>query len=232
MEDESCGQSLPLPHPFPCSQCVPPMDAILPELILHKLPTGCSSPSTALTWLRTMRPTLQALLHKDPHGWQLWPGLEIPTGCASFRPHPLLPLRLLCGFTGRSAPCSAHGLQGDGLLFCGPLLRCRNLLLCAWSSSCPPSALTLVPAGLFSHSSNSSSSCCCMELFSFLISALTRAQPSSLMAQFWQWQRSLLEPDGAGSRDSAGLFCSLSCYQTFPCKPNTIIHSVLLLWSY
>ena len=40
---------------------------------------------------------------------------------------------------------------GDSLLLCGPLLGCRELLLCAWSSSCPPSVLTSVPAGLLSH---------------------------------------------------------------------------------
>ena len=42
-----------------------------------------------------------------------------------------------------------HGLQGDSLLHCGPLLGCRELLLCAWSTSCPFPMLTLVPIGLF-----------------------------------------------------------------------------------
>ena len=28
---------------------------------------------------------------------------------------------------------------GDSLLLCGPLLGCMELLLCAWSFSCPPS---------------------------------------------------------------------------------------------
>ena len=84
----------------------------------------------------------------------------VPTGCASFRLHPPLPRRLLRGCTGRCALRGAHGLQGDGLLLRGPLLGCRKLLLCAWSSSCPPSALTSVPSGLFSHISHPSFPAC------------------------------------------------------------------------
>lgn len=45
----------------------------------------------------------------------------------------------------RSAPCSAYGLQGDDLLLLGPLLSCREFLLHAWNSSCPPAALTSLP---------------------------------------------------------------------------------------
>lgn len=44
--------------------------------------------------------------------------------------------------------CLLHpGLYGDSLLHCRPLLCCRELLLHAWSISCPP-ALTLGAAGL------------------------------------------------------------------------------------
>lgn len=49
----------------------------------------------------------------------------------------------------RSAPSGTHGLQRDSLLHHGPLLRCRKLLLCGWSTFCPTSALPLVAAGLF-----------------------------------------------------------------------------------
>ena len=103
-------------------------------------PTGSSSPIPPAP--------LQAPLS----GLQLQPrvllqGLSV--GCASFRSHPLLPCGLLHGFTRRSAPRGTHGLRGDRLFFHGPLLGCRELLLCAWSTSCPLPALTLVPAGLF-----------------------------------------------------------------------------------
>lgn len=44
--------------------------------------------------------------------------------------------QLVHGCTGRSVPWGAHGIQGDVLLLHGPLLSGRELLLCAWSSSC------------------------------------------------------------------------------------------------
>jgi len=51
-----------------------------------------------------------------------------------------------------------HGLQGTACSSMG----CRELLLCAWSTSHPPSALTWVPAGLLHfHFLLLSSSCCC-----------------------------------------------------------------------
>lgn len=79
-----------------------PQDAILPQLIVQGLPTGCSSPSPPA-------PPQAAFL-----GLQLWPGLllrEYPWA-AAFRPHTLLHRELLCGCTGRSALHGAHGLQG------------------------------------------------------------------------------------------------------------------------
>lgn len=68
------------------------------------------------------------------------------TGCASTRPHSPLPRGLLRGCIWRSAPWDTCGLQGDSLLFHRPLLGCRELLLCAWSTSCPPATLTSVSA--------------------------------------------------------------------------------------
>jgi len=54
----------------------------------------------------------------------------------------------------RSAPCGAYGLQCDSLLHYVLLLASEELLLCTWSTSCPPSALTLESNYLpFSHSS-------------------------------------------------------------------------------
>jgi len=50
------------------------------------------------------------------HGLQLQPRVllwGLSTGCASFRPHLLLPHGLLHGCTGRSAPCGAYRLQWD-----------------------------------------------------------------------------------------------------------------------
>jgi len=59
-----------------------PQDAILPTLIhLHRLATGCSSPSMAPTWDRTTGPTLQALRHSGPHGQQ-FPQTSYPTWTA------------------------------------------------------------------------------------------------------------------------------------------------------
>lgn len=48
----------------------------------------------------------------------------------------------------RSSVQGTHQLLGDRLLHHGPLLSTRGLLFCTWSTSCPPSALTFVPAGL------------------------------------------------------------------------------------
>ena len=169
---------------------VPSHSAILPELILCRLPTGCSSPSTALTWLHTMGSTFQALTHTGHHRWQFplpscpskGPSPQAATlswaapaglsmGYASFRSHPLLPCGLLCGFTGRPSPHSALGLQGDGLLIHRPLLDFRELLLHTWSASCPPAAL--ISAGWFlSHLSPLSPSCCRAAMFPFLNSIL------------------------------------------------------------
>lgn len=66
--------SLPLLHGHP----LPPVhvkslpgNAVLPELILCGLPTGCSSLSTAPAWLHTMSSILQELFHTHPHRWQL-----------------------------------------------------------------------------------------------------------------------------------------------------------------
>ena len=131
------------------------MGAILPELIPSGLPTGCSSSSTDPAQLCTTGPTLWALLHMGPHGQQLpqpscrtvdcssqaatpaWAApVAVSMGCATFRPHPLLHCGLLRGCMWRSAPCCAHGLQGDDLLLHGPLLGCWELLLCAWRTSC------------------------------------------------------------------------------------------------
>lgn len=45
-------------------------DAVLPELILHGLPSGYSSPSAAATWLCTTGPPIQdhSALHRFPTG--------------------------------------------------------------------------------------------------------------------------------------------------------------------
>lgn len=96
----------------------------------------------------------------------------------SFRPYPLLHRILLYVWIWRCALCGAPGLQEDSLLHPGALLDCRELLLCAWSSSSPPSALNLVPEVLFlPHFSVPSSSCFCTAIFPFCQSAL-RGTPS------------------------------------------------------
>ena len=128
------------------------------------VPTDCSSPSPpALLWAALNR-------------LQLWPELllwEYPWAVSSFRTHPLLPHGLLHGYTGRSAPCGDHGLQGDGLLLHGPLLGCRELPLCTWNTSCPPSALTWMAAGRFSHVSHSSLPAAVVQQFFHFLSLLS-----------------------------------------------------------
>ena len=109
------------------------------------------------------------------------------------QPHPLLPHGFLHDCMWRFALHDAHGLQGYSLLHCGPLLSFRELLLHLWTTSCPPSALTLMAAGLFlSHFSLSSPSCCCPAVFPFLKSAL----PEHTQHHLWLMSgsgRSLLE---------------------------------------
>ena len=82
--------SLPLPRghsfrgrvPLPHMGYLPP-DAILPKLIPHGLPTGCSSPSTASTWLCTTRPIHQEVFHTGPYGQQLpQPSCPIVGSCS------------------------------------------------------------------------------------------------------------------------------------------------------
>jgi len=148
------GPSLPLLH----VRSLPP-DAVLPKLIPHMLPTGCTSPTIAPVQLHTMGPTLQALPTRLSH-------------------HGLL--------HGCRAPCGTHGLPGAALLLCGPFLGCRELLLHTWNTSCPSLALTLVAAGLLHSHSLLSPSCCCGAVFPFPISALPEAHPAFLMAQLWQ----------------------------------------------
>lgn len=71
----------------------------------------------------------------------------------------LLPCGLLRGSMGKSALWGACGLQVDSLLLHGPLLGCRELLLCTWNTSCPLPALALMSAGLLlSHYSHLSPS--------------------------------------------------------------------------
>lgn len=113
-------------------------------------------------------------------------------GCISFSPHPLLHHRFPHGSKGRSAPCGARGLWRDSLLHRGPLLGCRELLLCARTTFCPPSVLTLVAVGLLpSHVSLFSPSCCCAAVFPFLHLLLQRhsaplmAQVSAAPGPFW-----------------------------------------------
>lgn len=68
------------------------------------------------------------------------------------------------------------GLNGDILLLYGPLLVCRKLLIHTWSTSCSPSALTLVPSGLLL-----SELLLCSSLFLSIICS-PRACPVLLMA--------------------------------------------------
>jgi len=126
-----------------------PRDAILTQLIPHRLPTGCSSPSITPTPLHNMGPTLLFYLCRNCSTWDYMgsssPGLPsqngllstscsfsglllwgLSMGCASSRPLLLLQCRLFYNCTGRSAPCGTCGLQRDSLLHHGPPLDCRK----------------------------------------------------------------------------------------------------------
>jgi len=101
---------------------------------------------------------MQASLHR------LWPRSCFCSG--SPWPHWMIHGGLLHGCAWRSVPCGAYGLQGDDLLLHEPLLGCTELLLHAWSTSCPPFALTLVASGLLLISHFSLPSAECTALFS------------------------------------------------------------------
>ena len=104
----------------------------------------------------------------------------VSIGCPSFSLH------LLHGCTWRCALCSAHGLKEDSLLLRGPLLGRRKLLLHSWSTSCPPSAMTLGAAGtLVPHLFPLSPSCSCTALFPSLQSTLPEAHPASRPVQLY-----------------------------------------------
>ena len=152
----------------PCCTWVLPTDAVLPNLILCGLATWYSSPSIAPTQLRIMWPTLQALLHVSLQAAAppalLYHHRLLSTGCSSCAPRaaPVVSLHglwllhatatvalwLVRGCTWRSAPPGTYWLQ-DHLLCHGPLLGCRELLLCTWCSACPSSMLPLISVELF-----------------------------------------------------------------------------------
>lgn len=179
-----------------------------PELILLRLPTGCSFSSTAPAWLCTVGPILQewtaaAQVHvgssspspplQTPlYGLQLQPDTA-PAGAV----HGLYFLHTIyCDTEGSSMAAhgnlhGAHGLQVDNLFLHGPLLCRKELLLSVWSASCPPSELTLVAAGWFlscflTHSSFSLSQICCARGTRSVAhcSALSVASP---LGSSWSW---------------------------------------------
>lgn len=135
------------------------------------------------------------------------------TGCSP------LQVRSTCSIMGSSMGCSLeiystvghHGLQGDSLLHQASPQATGELLLRAWSSPCPPSALTLLPAG----------PCCLQDRFSFfslpdavvqhffspfLKSALTEAQTTSCFGLALSSSGSLLDPSETGPYLTWGSF--------------------------
>jgi len=72
------GHSMPLLH---VGQGQMPQDTILPELILHGLPSGWHSPSTGLTWLHTIGPILQDQQKRVSFG-AAGAGSDLPWGSA------------------------------------------------------------------------------------------------------------------------------------------------------
>ena len=117
-------------HPSGTAPALPPQAAAPPALLCGLLPMGCSSSLGLFLWglcgLQLLQASSTAALWAPP-----WLHVEI---CS-----------LWC-------PWAA----GDSLLIRGPLLGCRELLLCTWNTSYPPSALTLVPTALLLSVSHSS----------------------------------------------------------------------------
>lgn len=145
--EAAISSHLPLLY-LPLTQVVfLPQDAILPKfwliLILTGLPSGCSFPCTASTWLCTKRLTLQVLPHVSPpraaappapcppptstrtapHKLKLWPGVPVKIICELCLLQDSLTLHhgLLLGCMCRSASRGVHGLQRDSLPHHGPL---------------------------------------------------------------------------------------------------------------
>lgn len=146
-----CGHSAPILHESLT------WDAVLPKQIMHGLHSGCSSPSAAPTWLCTTGPAIQnhsGLSTQMAAPPPLFHCGFLSRGC-SFSPRLFLSIGA-CPWTvpppgltsyctkGPSITAGRDLLQtvpmdckGNGLLRHGPLLSCRELLLCVWSPSCP-----------------------------------------------------------------------------------------------
>lgn len=145
-----------------------PQDAFLPELILHGLPIGCSSPSTAPICICDTGPIFHLqIVHRMQFsqafcsmGCNSSPGsdpLESLWAMASFRSHPSSTLCSSMVRTWRSAlPYAPWAVVGQSALPWDSM-GCRGLLLHARSPSCPPSTLIFM---FLSHFSFFSPSCC------------------------------------------------------------------------
>lgn len=114
-------------------------------------------------------------------------GEGVSMGCRFLRP--------CCCPQGSSMFAWGDQLQEDGLLLHGPLLGCRELLLHAWSISCP-CTLTVVPAGLLlSFFTLYSPTCCCAAVFPFFNLLSQRCSQYCSLSQLLQrWVP--LEPSG------------------------------------
>jgi len=203
-------------------------DTILPELILHVLPTSCSSPGTAPLWLCITGPTLQALPHTGPmgssspsplvllqaplHGLQLWPGVllwGLSMGCTSFRTHPLL----LHGCKWRSLHVALMGAGGQpDTLWASPGLQGASALCLEYLL--PSSALTLMTSVLFLSTFSHSflSAVVAQQMFPFLNLLSERCSQHCSWLRSGQWHI----PFGATA--------ALPTTKPWPHKPNTVQH--------
>lgn len=132
-----------------------PRDAILPKLILCGLPTGCSFPSAASTWLCTTGLTLQALPHAGPsqaaappalqlppgtapHRLQLWPRVTLQglsMSCAFFRPHQHCTVGSSTAACGNLFHMVPVGCRGTACPTMGLSMSLSELLLGAWDTA-------------------------------------------------------------------------------------------------
>lgn len=103
------------------------------------VPAGSSSPSTPVP---PQAPVHRLQLHPRAAPVVSLHGLWLLHATAT------VALWLVRGCTWRSAPPGTYWLQ-DHLLCHGPLLGCRELLLCTWCSACPSSMLPLISVELF-----------------------------------------------------------------------------------
>jgi len=128
---------------------------------------------------------------------------------------PLLQRKVFHGLqVGICSTVNLHGLQGQPAPPWSALWAAENLCSGAWSTSCPPSALTMGPAEFFltySHWFLSAAILLCRGVFFHLLTYVTQeALPPSLMGPALASGGSGWQPAGTGSSDMGAASGSFS----------------------